>query len=83
GDTPPVYAQAAGKPLYYIAYEAPKPLASAILVPKNSQLKQLKDLKGKRIALQKGSSSHYLLVQAVRKAGLKWSDITPIWLTPA
>ncbi|MEX7475422.1 ABC transporter substrate-binding protein, partial [Acinetobacter baumannii] len=43
----------------------------------------LKDLKGKRIALQKGSSSHYLLVQAVRKAGLKWSDITPIWLTPA
>ncbi|MDO1747294.1 sulfonate ABC transporter substrate-binding protein, partial [Escherichia coli] len=34
-------------------------------------------------ALQKGSSSHYLLVQAVRKAGLKWSDITPIWLTPA
>ncbi|MDR0069444.1 ABC transporter substrate-binding protein, partial [Acinetobacter sp. 11520] len=52
-------------------------------VPKNSQLKQLKDLKGKRIALQKGSSSHYLLVQAVRKAGLKWSDITPIWLTPA
>lgn len=58
-------------------------MASAILVPKNSQLKQLKDLKGKRIALQKGSSSHYLLVQAVRKAGLKWSDITPIWLTPA
>lgn len=58
-------------------------MASAILVPKNSQLKQLKNLKGKRIALQKGSSSHYLLVQAVRKAGLKWSDITPIWLTPA
>lgn len=53
GDTPPVYAQAAGKPLYYIAYEAAKPLASAILIPKNSQLKQLKDLKGKRIALQK------------------------------
>lgn len=83
GDTPPVYAQAAGKPLYYFAYEAAKPLSSAILVPKNSTLKQLKDLKGKRIALQKGSSSHYLLVQAVRKAGLKWSDITPIWLTPA
>ena len=83
GDTPPVYAQAAKKPLYYIAYETSKPLTSAILVPKNSSLKQLKDLKGKRIALQKGSSSHYLLVQAVRKAGLKWSDIQPIWLSPA
>lgn len=83
GDTPPVYAQAANKPLYYIAYEAAKPLASAILVPKNSQLTQLSQLKGKRIALQKGSSAHYLLVQAVRKAGLQWSDIQPIWLTPA
>ena len=83
GDTPPVYAQAANKPLYYIAYEAAKPLASAILVPKSSQLTQLSQLKGKRIALQKGSSAHYLLVQAVRKAGLQWSDIQPIWLTPA
>lgn len=83
GDAPPVYAQAAGKPLYYIAYETAKPLASAILIPKNSTLKQLAELKGKRIALQKGSSAHFLLVQAVRKAGLKWSDIQPIWLTPA
>ncbi|WP_111860265.1 sulfonate ABC transporter substrate-binding protein [Acinetobacter sp. CFCC 10889] len=83
GDTPPVYAQAANKPLYYIAYEAAKPLASAILVPKDSQLTQLKALKGKRIAVQKGSSAHYLLVQAVRKAGLQWSDIQPVWLSPA
>ena len=83
GDTPPVYAQAAKKPLFYIAYEAAKPLASAILVPQNSKLTQLSQLKGKRIALQKGSSAHYLLVQAVRKAGLQWSDIQPIWLSPA
>ncbi|MFT4022019.1 MAG: aliphatic sulfonate ABC transporter substrate-binding protein, partial [Acinetobacter sp.] len=83
GDTPPVYAQAANKPLYYVAYEAAKPLASAILVQSNSPIKQLKDLKGKRIAVQKGSSSHYLLVQAVKKAGLKWTDIQPIWLSPA
>lgn len=83
GDTPPVYAQAANKPLYYIAYEAAKPLASAILVPKDSQLTQLKALKGKRIAVQKGSSAHYLLVQTVRKAGLQWSDIQPVWLSPA
>ena len=58
-------------------------MASAILVPKNSSLKKLSDLKGKRIALQKGSSAHYLVVQAVVKAGLKWTDIQPIWLSPA
>lgn len=84
GDTPPVYAQKHKKPLFYIAYEAAKPLASAILVPQNSKLTQLSQLKGKRIALQKGSIlTHYLLVQAVRKADLQWSDIQPIWLSPS
>lgn len=83
GDTPPVYAQAGNKPLTYIAYETAKPLASAILVPAQSKINQLSQLKGKRIAVHRGSSSHYLLVQAVRKAGLKWTDIQPIWLSPA
>ena len=83
GDTPPVYAQAGNKPLHYFAYETAKPLASAILVPGNSKISQLSQLKGKRIAVHRGSSSHYLLVQAVRKAGLKWTDVQPVWLSPA
>ncbi|WP_252152437.1 sulfonate ABC transporter substrate-binding protein [Acinetobacter terrae] len=83
GDTPPVYAQAGNKPLHYFAYETAKPLASAILVPRNSKIIQLSQLKGKRIGVHRGSSSHYLLVQAVRKAGLQWTDIQPIWLSPA
>lgn len=83
GDTPPVYAQAGNKPLHYFAYETAKPLASAILVPSNSKITQLSQLKGKRIGVHRGSSSHYLLVQTVRKAGLQWTDIQPIWLSPA
>ena len=83
GDTPPVYAQAGNKPLHYFAYETAKPLASAILVPSNSKITQLRQLKGKRIGVHRGSSSHYLLVQAVRKAGLQWTDVQPIWLSPA
>ncbi|NNH15109.1 sulfonate ABC transporter substrate-binding protein [Acinetobacter sp. ANC 4282] len=83
GDTPPVYAQAGNKPLHYFAYETAKHLASAILVPRNSKIIQLSQLKGKRIGVHRGSSSHYLLVQAVRKAGLQWTDIQPIWLSPA
>lgn len=83
GDTPPVYAQAGGKPLNYIAYETAKPFSSAILVPKNSSIKTLKDLKNKRVAVHRGSSSHYLLVRALQKANLKWSDIEPVWLSPA
>jgi sulfonate transport system substrate-binding protein len=83
GDSPPVFAQAAGKDLFYVGAEPPKPDSSAILVLPDSPLRKLADLKGRRIALQKGSSAHYLLVRAVEKAGLQWSDIQPVYLAPA
>jgi sulfonate transport system substrate-binding protein len=83
GDSPPVFAQAAGKDLLYVGNEPPKPLSSAILVKADSPLSKLADLKGRRIALQKGSSAHYLLVRAVAKAGLAWSDIQPMYLPPS
>ena len=83
GDSPPVFAQAAGKDLFYVGAEPPKPDSSAILVLQDSPLRKLADLKGKRIAVQKGSSAHYLLVRAVEKAGLQWSDIQPTYLAPA
>lgn len=83
GDSPPVFAQAAGKDLLYVGAEPPKPDSSALLVLADSPLKGLRDLKGRKIAVQKGSSAHYLLVRAVEKAGLQWSDIEPAYLTPA
>jgi sulfonate transport system substrate-binding protein len=52
-------------------------------VSRDSPLRTLADLKGKKLALQKGSSAHYLVVRAVKKAGLQWSDLNPIYLTPA
>jgi sulfonate transport system substrate-binding protein len=83
GDSPPVFAQAAGKDLVYAGAEPPKPASSAILVLKDSPIRTLTDLKRHKIALQKGSSAHYLLVRALEKAGLQWSDIQPIYLSPA
>lgn len=83
GDAPPVFAQAAGKEMVYVGAEPPKPDSSAILVLRDSPLRTLPDLRSKKVALQKGSSAHYLLVRALEKAGLQWSDITPIYLTPA
>lgn len=83
GDSPPVFAQAAGKDLLYVGAEPPKPDSSAILVLADSPLRRLPDLKGRRIALQKGSSAHYLLVRALDKAGLAWVDIQPVYLAPA
>lgn len=83
GDSPPVFAQAAGKDLLYVGAEPAKPLSSAILVKPDSPIHTLADLKGRRVALQKGSSSHYLLVRAVEKAKLAWSEIHPIYLPPS
>ena len=83
GDAPPVFAQAAGKDVVYVGAEPPKPDSSAVLVKPGSPLKTLADLKGRRIALQKGSSAHFLTVRAVKKAGLAWGDIQPVYLPPA
>lgn len=62
---------------------AAQPLTSALLARPAAGLKTLADLKGRRVALQRGSSAHYLLVQAVRRGGLQWRDIQPVYLPPA
>src|ERR1700710_581302 len=83
GETPPIFAQAAGAPLVYLAYDPPASQGEAILVPKDSPLKSVADLKGKKVALNKGSNVHYLLVKALEKAGVKYSEIEPVFLAPA
>lgn len=82
-DTVPIFAQAAQAKLTYFAEEAPSPSAQAIVVRKDSPLQQLADLKGKKIAVTKAAGSHYLLIAALNKAGLKFSDIEPAYLSPA
>ncbi|QMV63101.1 sulfonate ABC transporter substrate-binding protein [Pseudomonas berkeleyensis] len=83
GETPPVFAQAAGADLLYVAHEPPAPTGEAILVAKDSPIKSVAELKGKKVALNKGSNVHYLLVRALEDAGLKYGDITPVYLPPA
>ncbi|MFI8737885.1 sulfonate ABC transporter substrate-binding protein [Ectopseudomonas toyotomiensis] len=83
GETPPVFAQAAGADLLYVAHEPPAPSGEAILVPKDSPIKSVAELKGKKVVLNKGSNVHYLLVCALEDAGLKYGDITPVYLPPA
>lgn len=82
-DTVPVFTQAAGAKLTYFARETPSPTAQAILVPADSTLKTLADLKGKRVAVTKAAGSHYLLIQALAQAGLTFKDISPAYLIPA
>jgi len=83
GDTPPIFAQAAGRDILYVGQEPPKPHSSAILVQRGSGISSLAALRGKRVAFQRGSSAHYLLLRALEKGGLRLSDIQPVYLAPA
>lgn len=83
GETPPIFAQAANAQITYVGYEPPAPAGEAILVQKTSTIQSVADLKGKKIALNKGSNVHYLLVRALEQAGLKYSDVEVVFLPPA
>jgi sulfonate transport system substrate-binding protein len=83
GEAPPIFAQAAGADLVYVGNEPPSPASEAILVPKDSPLKTVADLKGKKVALNRGSNVHYLLVKALEKAGLAYTDVQVAYLAPA
>ncbi|MET0541049.1 MAG: aliphatic sulfonate ABC transporter substrate-binding protein [Variovorax sp.] len=82
-DTVPVFAQAAGAQLTFVAQEAPSPSAQAIVVKADSPLKSVADLKGRKVGFAKAAGAHYLLLAALEKAGLSFKDIEPAYLTPA
>ena len=83
GEAPPIFAQAAGANLVYVGNEPPSPGSEAIVVPKDSKIRTLTDLKGKKVALNKGSNVHYLLVKALEKAGVGYKEIETVFLPPA
>ncbi|MES2879145.1 MAG: aliphatic sulfonate ABC transporter substrate-binding protein [Pseudomonadota bacterium] len=82
-DTVPVFAQAAGANLTYVAQEAPSPSAQAIVVRADSPIRSVADLKGRKIGFAKGAGSHFLLLAALERAGLSFKDIEPAYLSPA
>ena len=83
GNTPPIFAAAARSKIKIVAAGDQSLAAQAVLVPKNSAIHAIQDLKGKKIALAKGSSAHALLLGVLKKAGLTFGDIQPQYLQPA
>jgi sulfonate transport system substrate-binding protein len=83
GEAPPIFAQAAGAKFVYIGHDPAAPEAEAIVVPRDSAIKSVAELKGRKVALNKGSNVHYLLVKALERQGLKLTDIQPVYLPPA
>lgn len=83
GDSPLVFAQAARVPFAYIAASSPSPDTFAILVRKDSAIQTVPDLKGKKVGMTKGSSGHTMAVRGLESRGLSFSEVVPVYLTPA
>lgn len=81
-DAVPIFTQAAGAKLTMYAREAASPQAEAIIVPADSPVRTIGDLKGKTVGVNRGSGAHFILAAALKRAGLSFADIAPAYLTP-
>lgn len=78
GESPPIFAQAAGADIVYVVGTRNTPLtgrASVIAVPPESTIQKIEDIKGQEVYFQKGSASHYFIVRALQEVGLTIKDI--------
>lgn len=76
GDMPPVSARAAGVDLKVISRSGVIPFNNAIVVPSDSTITSVADLRGKKVAVPVGSSAHHFLILLLQKQGLKPSDVS-------
>jgi sulfonate transport system substrate-binding protein len=83
GNAPPVFAAAGDDNIAIVGAFQANPKGSALLVPENSSVRTIAQLKGKRIAVAQGSSADYHLLTVLNKAGLSVHDVTLVYLQPA
>ncbi len=83
GDTPAIIGKSAGINTRIIGLTSSGPKSLAVVVPVKSGIKSPKDLKGKKVAVVKGSYAHHLLVLVLQKGGLTTGDIEFINLSQA
>src|SRR4051794_40997691 len=68
-----------GNPIKSI-YVYSRPEWTALVTTKDSKIAKVADLKGKRVAVTRGTDPHIFLVRALLDAGLSEKDITPVLL---
>jgi sulfonate transport system substrate-binding protein len=83
GDAPPVFAASGGEAVEIVGARQTNGDQDAVVVPKNSPITSITQLKGKKIAYGSGSSANYDLLTVLTKAGLTTKDVTLVNLQPA
>ena len=82
GEVPPVFAQAGGAPFLYVAHEPAVPQGVALVVPQDSKIYSVDDLRGKRLKFSRGSNVHYLVLRALETHGLSMDDVQVLFAEP-
>lgn len=77
-DLPAIIAKSVGLDIVLFSNFGIGEKALALIVPTNSPIKEVKDIKGKKIAYGKGTYAQHLLAILLNDNGLKFSDITEV-----
>ena len=83
GEAPPIFAAAAKTPFVVAATGGPSPKSEAVLVKAARGYKSFADLKGRTVALNKGSNVHWLLLKLLEANHMTLADINVKYLKPA
>jgi sulfonate transport system substrate-binding protein len=83
GDAPPVFAASGGEAVEIVGARKTNGDQDAVVVPKNSPITSIQQLKGKKIAYASGSSANYNLLTVLNKASLTTKDVSLVNLQPA
>ena len=82
-EVPPAFAALSGAPIRIVAVARGDVNEQVVLVPSGSSVQSIADLRGKRVGYVRATTTHYYLFRMLEEAGLSWSDIQPVNLTPA
>jgi sulfonate transport system substrate-binding protein len=83
GNTPPIFGAASGAKVKVVSAYDGGGIGDEVLVHADSPIQSIADLRGKSIAVGKGSSAHGHILAQLQKAGLKPEDVTLVYLQPA
>ncbi|MEI7744628.1 MAG: ABC transporter substrate-binding protein [Chloroflexota bacterium] len=84
-DTPPIFAQANGVPVKVVAAKQLPATVSTVelFAAADSPINSVADLKGRKVAITPGTILQYTVIRALEKAGLAYSDVVAVNLSPA
>lgn len=81
--TSAIAALSAKIPLVVFAYQKMAPASEGIVVKKDSSINSIKDLAGKKVAVNRGGTGEYLLMQGLATNGVDPKSVERVYLSPS